>query len=249
MQYVTFPTMRSPVFLLLVSAVQCIRSSPFSTRLRASARLGAPISECANLPNYPQWFQPSEKFDNGDCSRAISIFYHDYVKDHGPIPYEFLTSGIDPVHGLPTQRVPLKVGYGERSYTMSTNLYDNIADLYKVHVKLRSPCGANSDGAICQAKDHSVRQGRTSARSLSSTESWKISTPNAPSIVECLDGMPRVSIFWRYDRICRCKANGLCRRRSRQHWSLSLASCISDQPAHQRKDWHYRQTKQLNEGS
>ena len=137
MQYVAFLMLRFPVFLLLVSAVQCIPSSPFSTRLRASTRLGAPISECANLPNYPQWFQPSEKFDNGDCSRAISIFYHDYVKDHGPIPYEFLVSGIDPVHGIPTQRVPLKVGYGERSCRMSTNLYDNIADLKKVHVQLR----------------------------------------------------------------------------------------------------------------
>ena len=244
----TFPMLRFPVFLLLVAAAQCIPSSPLSTRLRASTRLGAPISECASLPNYPQWFQPSEKFDNGDCSRAISIFYHDYVKDHGPIPYEFLTSGVDPVHGIPTQRVPLKVGFGERSYRMPTKSYGNIADIYKAHVKLRSLCAANSDGAICRAKDRSVRQGPTSARSPTSTESWKTSTPNVPSMVECLDGMLRVCIFGRNICFCRCTADGSCRRRSRQHWSLSLASCISDQPAHQSKDWDYRQTKQHNKG-
>ncbi|KAG6999309.1 hypothetical protein G7Y79_00036g072650 [Physcia stellaris] len=151
--------LRFPVFLLLVAAAQCIPSSPLSTRLRASTRLGAPISECASLPNYPQWFQPSEKFDNGDCSRAISIFYHDYVKDHGPIPYEFLTSGVDPVHGIPTQRVPLKVGFGtcklaiamrsefrwgdlpgERPFRSARSDVSSFANLYRIVEDINSKC-------------------------------------------------------------------------------------------------------------
>ena len=84
--------------LLFIQIVQCFPSSRLST-----GALGAPISNCATLPEYDQWFQPSKVFDFGDCTRAIDIFYHDYVKDHNHIPYEFLTSGVDPVHGIPTR--------------------------------------------------------------------------------------------------------------------------------------------------
>lgn len=80
---------------------------PFS-----SAQLGAPVPNCASLPNYPKWFQPSEKFDNGDCLKALDLFYIDYTRDHDGTKYEFLASGVLPVHGIPTQRVPLKVAHG-----------------------------------------------------------------------------------------------------------------------------------------
>lgn len=80
---------------------------PFS-----SAQLGAPVPNCATLPNYPEWFQPSEKFDNGDCLKALDLFFNDYTRDHDGTKYEFLASGVLPVHGIPTQRVPLKVAYG-----------------------------------------------------------------------------------------------------------------------------------------
>ena len=117
LRFMTFSALEYKVVLLLIQTVQCIPSGPLDKLSpwfpRVSTGLGAPISECATLPEYPQWFQPSQKFDIGDCSQAIDIFYHDYVKDHGPIPYEFLTSGVDPVHGIPTQRVPLKVSSGK----------------------------------------------------------------------------------------------------------------------------------------
>ena len=80
---------------------------PFS-----SVQLGAPVPNCASLPNYPKWFQPSEKFDNGDCIKALDLFFNDYARDHDGTKYEFLASGVLPVHGIPTQRVPLKVAYG-----------------------------------------------------------------------------------------------------------------------------------------
>lgn len=78
----------------------------------SSTNLGAPIPNCATLPDYPKWFQPSEKFDNGDCPKAIELFFNDYTKDHDGTKYEFLASGITPVHGIPTQRVPLKAAFG-----------------------------------------------------------------------------------------------------------------------------------------
>ena len=43
----------------------------------------------------------------------MELFFNDYTKDHEGAKYEFLASGVTPVHGIPTQRVPLKVVYGE----------------------------------------------------------------------------------------------------------------------------------------
>ena len=74
--------------------------------------LNAPVANCATLPGYAEWFQPSKKFDDGDCREALQLFYNDYTRDHENIKYEFLASGVTPVHGIPTQRVPLKVAYG-----------------------------------------------------------------------------------------------------------------------------------------
>ena len=82
------------------------------TSTTSSSNLGAPIPNCATLPNYAEWFQPSEKFDPGDCPKALELFFLDYTRDHDGTKYEFLASGVTPVHGIPTQRVPLKVGYG-----------------------------------------------------------------------------------------------------------------------------------------
>ena len=113
-----FSMWKLPAFFFLIQAVQCFPNSRLST-----AALEAPISNCATWPDYEQWFQPSKVFDVGDCSRAIDIFYHDYVKDHSNIPYEFLTSGVDPVHGIPTQRLPLKVASGERIPAVSTQCF------------------------------------------------------------------------------------------------------------------------------
>ena len=81
------------------------------SRFRPSS-LGAPVANCATLPNYPEWFQPSQKFDNGDCPKALELFFTDYTRDHEGIKYEYLASGVTPVHEIPTQRVPLKVGHG-----------------------------------------------------------------------------------------------------------------------------------------
>lgn len=83
-----------------------------ATFIPSSTSLGAPVPNCATLPHYAEWFQPSEKFDTGDCPKAIELFFNDYTKDHDGTKYEFLASGVTPVHGIPTQRVPLKVAYG-----------------------------------------------------------------------------------------------------------------------------------------
>ena len=83
-----------------------------ATSVFSSINLGKPVPNCATLPNYAEWFQPSEKFDNGDCNKALQLFLTDYALDHGGTKYEFLASGVTPVHGIPTQRVPLKVAYG-----------------------------------------------------------------------------------------------------------------------------------------
>ena len=102
--------------LFILQLIHCITSTPLDTIHRGGIRrpgsLTAPVSNCATFPQYEDWFQPSKKFDAGDCSKAIRIFYHDYVKDHNSIKYEFLAQGIDPAHGIPTQRLPLKVGFG-----------------------------------------------------------------------------------------------------------------------------------------
>ena len=83
-----------------------------TTALSLTGGLGAPVPNCASLPDNAEWFQPSKKFDNGDCPKAIELFYNDYTRDHEGIKYEFLASGVTPVHEIPTQRVPLKVAYG-----------------------------------------------------------------------------------------------------------------------------------------
>lgn len=92
------------------SATSSVNSS--ATLPSSSLHLGAPVPNCATLPTYAEWFQPSEKFDNGDCIKALDLFYNDYTRDHDGTKYEFLASGVLPVHGIPTQRVPLKVGHG-----------------------------------------------------------------------------------------------------------------------------------------
>ncbi len=84
-----------------------------ASSLPTNASLGAPVPNCATLPRWREWYQASEKFDRGDCPKAINLFYNDYVKDHGGTRYEFLASGVTPVHGIPTQRVPLKVAIGK----------------------------------------------------------------------------------------------------------------------------------------
>ena len=81
----------------------------------SATNLGAPVANCASLPDYAEWFQPSQKFDNGDCIKAIELFFNDYTRDHEGAKYEFLASGVTPVHGIPTQRVPLKVAHGASS--------------------------------------------------------------------------------------------------------------------------------------
>lgn len=92
------------------SATFSVNKSTASTT--SSTNLGAPIPNCATLPQYAEWFQPSEKFDNGDCPKALELFFTDYTRDHDGTKYEFLASGVPPVHEIPTQRVPLKVAYG-----------------------------------------------------------------------------------------------------------------------------------------
>lgn len=87
-------------------------ASSVNDNASSSTNLGAPVPNCATLPKYPEWFQPSEKFDNGDCIKALDLFFIDYTRDHDGTKYEFLASGVLPVHGIPTQRVPLKVAYG-----------------------------------------------------------------------------------------------------------------------------------------
>lgn len=98
------------------SLVNVIDTTPVvnttATSTFSSTNLGAPVPNCAALPDYPEWFQPSKKFDNGDCPKALELFFTDYTKDHDGTKYEFLASGVTPVHGIPTQRVPLKVAHG-----------------------------------------------------------------------------------------------------------------------------------------
>ena len=67
---------------------------------------------CAELANYPKWYQASEKFDNGDCEKAIGNFNKEYVQTHEGQRYEYYNSKFSPIHGIPTQRVPMKFGYG-----------------------------------------------------------------------------------------------------------------------------------------
>lgn len=100
-----------------------------ATSMFSSTSLGAPVAECATLPNYPEWFQASEKFDIGDVPKALELFYTDYTRDHDGTKYEFLASGVTPVHGIPTQRVPLKVAYGASSKAADQDMVVNILTL------------------------------------------------------------------------------------------------------------------------
>lgn len=86
--------------------------------LSSNDTLTGPVSSCATLPSWPEWFQPSEKFDFGDVEQAMNLFYIDYVRDHGDTVYEFLQSGVTPVRRIPTQRLPLKVGAGMANNTL-----------------------------------------------------------------------------------------------------------------------------------
>ena len=102
----------------VMNTTPMVNTSPTSsvnksaTSTFSSTNLGAPVANCATLPGYPEWFQPSEKFDNGDCPKALELFYIDYTRDHDGTKYEFISSGVTPVHGIPTQRVPLKAAHG-----------------------------------------------------------------------------------------------------------------------------------------
>ena len=89
---------------------------PASSVNTSATNLGAPVSNCATLSSFAEWYQPSQKFDNGDCAKALELFYTDYTRDHEGIKYEFLASGVTPVHEIPTQRVPLKVAHGTSKY-------------------------------------------------------------------------------------------------------------------------------------
>ena len=86
--------------------------------LSSNDTLTGPVSSCATLPDWPEWFQPSERFDPGDVEGTMDLFYIDYVRDHGDTIYEFLQSGVTPVRHIPTQRLPLKIAYGMANNTL-----------------------------------------------------------------------------------------------------------------------------------
>ena len=86
--------------------------------LSSNDTLTSPVPSCATLPSWPEWFQPSERFDFGDVEQAMDLFYNDYVRDHGDTVYEFLRSGVTPVRRIPTQRLPLKVAHGMANNTL-----------------------------------------------------------------------------------------------------------------------------------
>lgn len=113
-----------PFFLSLSQFATCLPSlsKNGSDRLELPGMLGATRPSCAEVEQFPQWYQPSMKCDLGDCEKAINLFYNDYVKDHDGTRYEYIASGKEPVHGIPTQRVPLKITVGRSStkYTRNT---------------------------------------------------------------------------------------------------------------------------------
>ena len=86
--------------------------------LPSNDTLTGPVSSCATLPFWPEWFQPSEKFDSGDVQHAMDLFYNDYVRDHRDTRYEFLRSGVTPIRQIPTQRLPLRVSFGMANNTL-----------------------------------------------------------------------------------------------------------------------------------
>ena len=93
---------------LPINATDILLPAPFSS----NSIVGSPVASCATLPHWTQWFQPSERFDFGDVENALTLFHNDYVRDHGDTKYEFLRSGVTPVRGIATQRLPLKIATG-----------------------------------------------------------------------------------------------------------------------------------------
>lgn len=111
---------QSPLFLSalvfqFLSLCYLVTSLPINDTgiLSLPGRLGATRPSCAELARYPEWYQPSQKFDNGDCKMAIQTFYNDYVRNHEGTRYEYYNDPYSPIHGIPTQKVPLKFASGE----------------------------------------------------------------------------------------------------------------------------------------
>lgn len=52
-----------------------------ATSAQSTTNLGAPVPNCASLADYPEWYQPSQKFDIGDCPKALDLFFTDYTQD------------------------------------------------------------------------------------------------------------------------------------------------------------------------
>ena len=108
------------LIFLLIYLTTCLPTNATDnlTALSSNDTLTSPVASCATLPDWPEWFQPSEKFDSLDVERTLDLFYNDYVRDHGDTIYEFLRSGVTPVRHIPTQRLPLKVAYGMAKNTL-----------------------------------------------------------------------------------------------------------------------------------
>lgn len=94
-----------PLFLSYPPLVTCLPAT-------LPGVVGTTRPSCATIEQFPAWYQASARFDMGDCEKAIDLFNNDYVKDHKDTRYEYLASGVEPVHDIPTQRVPLKVSIG-----------------------------------------------------------------------------------------------------------------------------------------
>lgn len=102
------------VICLPINITNSISLETLLDGLSLNGSLNASRASCASSPNeWPEWYQPSEKFDWGDVDRALDVFYNDYVRDHGSAKYEFLLSRMKPVHQIPTQRLPLKFEWGK----------------------------------------------------------------------------------------------------------------------------------------
>ena len=112
-----FPRLRSAALFLTLSRLAT--SSPISDtgNLLLPEVVDATRPSCADIEQFPKWYQPSKKFDSGDCEKAISIFNEDYVQNHGGARYEYYNADHKPIHGIPTQRVPLKFGFGKANET------------------------------------------------------------------------------------------------------------------------------------
>ena len=106
--------------LTLSVPVDAIEKKAVDFVIGADGQLSAAAASCATEEAYPAWFHASGTFDEGDCSSALELFYNDFVKHNKGTRYEFLSSGIEPVHeGIPDQRLPLKIGSGKWSFVPS----------------------------------------------------------------------------------------------------------------------------------